>query len=260
MAETEILPSQKKRKLNLAWLIEILYKPSEVFKQVPAGTEFNWLTPLLAFTCTTLILVLLQGSIRQAAVTSGEIQYPPGFEFYTQEQQAQFIQALQATSSPVFTYLLPGITQLAGIWIGWMIVGGLLHLILTLLGGRGTTSVSLSLVAWASAPFILRDIIRIIYILITDQLIQTPGLAGFVPNSESQLFIYFAQLLSLIDIFLIWHTILLMIGARIATHISKKKAVIGVLTTILFVIAAQALLGYLIGLLSNLSVTRPFFF
>lgn len=260
MAETELPVLKKRRKLFFQWLVEILYRPGAVFNRITETTDTTWLTPLLAYTLTTIILVFLQGNIRQAAVQAGDIQYPPGFEFYTPEQQAQFLKALESTSSPVFTYVLPAIAQLTAIWIGWLIVGGLLHLILTLLGGRGSTSISISLVAWSSVPFILRDIVRIIYILITDQLIQMPGISGIVSTTGSSFTNYLIQLLSLVDIYLIWHTILLMIGARVATHISKKKAFFGVLITILLVVSIQALLIFGIGLLSNLTVSRPFFF
>jgi hypothetical protein len=260
MAESEVSMPRKRKKWFFPWLVEILYKPGQVFKRVSEEAESTWLTPLFVYTLTTLFLVILQGSIRQAAVLSGEIQYPTGFEFYTPEQQAQFLKALESTSSPVFTYVLPAIAQLAGIWLGWMIVGGLLHLTLTLLGGRGNTSISISLVAWSSVPFIIRDVVRILYVLVTDQLIQMPGISGFAPASETQFSGYATQFLSLVDIYLIWHIILLMIGARIATHISKKKAFFGVLVTMLAVISVQALIIFGISLLSNLTVSRPFFF
>lgn len=260
MTETEIPILVKRRRLFFPWLIEILYRPGVVFKRIADASVATWLTPLLMYTITTLILVILQGNIRQTAVLSGEIQYPPGFEWYTPEQQAQFLKALESTSSPVFTHVLPAIAKLAEIWVGWLIVGGLLHLILTLLGGRGSTSISISLVAWSSVPFILRDIVRIIYIVATDQLIQMPGLSGILQRSESAWINYLSEFLALVDIYFIWHIILLMIGARIATRISKKKAITGVLITIFLVTVIQALLIYGISLLSNLTVSRPFFF
>jgi hypothetical protein len=50
--------------------------------------------------------------------------------------QEQFMQAQQATQGPVFIYALPGFVAVLGVWIGWLLLSGLLHLALTLLGGR----------------------------------------------------------------------------------------------------------------------------
>lgn len=39
-------------------------------------------------------------------------------------------------------------------------MGGLLHLVLTMLGGRDSTGGALNIVAWAALPFALRDLVR----------------------------------------------------------------------------------------------------
>ena len=44
----------------------------------------------------------------------GEITYPPDYQYYTPEQQAQYMQAIQSTQGPVFVYVLPSI---ASYWV-----------------------------------------------------------------------------------------------------------------------------------------------
>jgi hypothetical protein len=190
----------------------------------------------------------------------GEVTYPPDFQYYTPEQQAQYMQATQSTQGPVFIYVLPAISSLLGVWIGWLILGGILHLITTLIGGRGSTVMSMNIVAWASLPIAVRAFIQIIYMLASKYLITSPGLSGFSPTGDSNLILYIGQFLKLIDIYIVWQIFLLILGVRISTSLSVAKSAIGVILTVLVILAMQAGLAYLGSLLGNLSITRPFFF
>lgn len=190
----------------------------------------------------------------------GEITFPPDYQYYTPEQQAQFMQATQSTQGPVFVYVLPAIASVIGVWIGWLILGGILHLVTTLFGGRGSTVMSMNIVAWASLPLALRALIQVIYILVTKNAISGPGLSGFSPTGDSGLLLFIGQILRLIDIYIIWQILLLILGVRTTTALSLTKSTIGVLLTIFVILVLQAGLAYLGILLGNLSITRPFFF
>jgi hypothetical protein len=218
-----------------------------------------WLTPMLILTVTTLIRVLVAGSITQAAAQSGQVSLPPDFQYYSPQDQAQFMQAAQATQGPVFVYVFPAVTALLGVWVGWLLVGGLLHLVLTLLGGRGDTSTAMNLVAWASLPIAVRDVVRILSMLSTHQLIQNTGLRGFAPAGDGNLALFLASILALIDIYLIWHFLLLVIGVRSGDGFTRGKSIGGVLLTLLLVISLQVLLGFLSAKLGGLTIVRPFF-
>jgi hypothetical protein len=205
--------------------------------------------------------VLLAGSIRQAAAASGNITLPPDFQWYSPEQQAQIMQAMQAMQGPVFTYVFPAIGALLAIWLGWLVLGGLLHLALTLLGGRGETGAAMNIVAWASLPYAIRDLVRIGSMLVDRQLIQSPGLAGFAPVSQtgpSDMNLYLAALFGLIDIYVIWQVILLVIGVRAANGLAPSKSVAAVLVVVLLVLGLQALLVFLGARFGATSVLRPF--
>jgi hypothetical protein len=206
------------------------------------------------------VRVLVAGSINTAAAQAGQVTLPPDFQYYSPQDQAQFMQAMEATQSPVFMYVFPAVSALLGVWIGWLLVGGLLHLVLTMLGGRGDTMGAMNLVAWSSLPFALRDLVRIVAALATDRVIQAPGLRGFAPAGDSTLIVFLAAFLALVDIYLIWHIILLVIGVRSSDGLSRGKALGGVLLTMLLVIVAQSLLGLLSAKLGGLTIVRPFFF
>jgi hypothetical protein len=190
---------------------------------------------------------------------AGEITYPPDYQ-YTPEQQAQYMQAVQSTQGPVFVYVLPSVASLLGVLTGWLILGGILHLVTTLFGGRGSTAMSMTIVAWASLPLALRALVQIIYMLFTKSIISNPGLSGFSPTGGSGLMLFVGQILRLIDIFIVWQILLLILGVRASTALSASKSAIGVIVTLCVILALQAGLGYLGSLLGNLSIARPFFF
>ena len=184
---------------------------------------------------------------------------PPDFQYYSPEQQAQFQQAMAATSSPVFLYVFPALVALSRVWIGWLLVGGLLHLVMTLLGGRGDTGAAMNLVAWAALPFALRDIVRIIAMLASQQLIASPGLSGFAPASEGFGPLFLVGLLGSVDIYLIWYSLLLVLGVRLGNGISRVKALSAVFLILILIFSAQAALVAFAGQLGGLTIIRPFF-
>jgi hypothetical protein len=66
-------------------------------------------------------------------------------------------------------------------------------------------------------------------------------------------------LLTRLDIFLLWHVILLIIGFALSDGLPRAKAVTGVVVLMLLALLAQAGLGTLASGFGGLAVQRPFF-
>ncbi len=240
-------------------VLTLFFKPRSTFQAV-AGNSGSWLTPMLVLTLLTLISVFASGWQQSQAAQSGQIPTPPDYQYWTADQQAQYMQSYQSRQGPVFLYGIPALTNLAGAWFGWLVLGGLLHLLVTLMGGRGDTSTSMNIVAWASLPIGLRELVRALYLFFTQHAIAKTGLSGFVDTSAGGASLFVASLLALVDLYLLWQIVLLIIGVRSATSIPAVKTVACVLTTMLLIVLAQALIGYGWASLGSLSITRPFFF
>src|SRR3990172_3894657 len=147
MAQTAAIPApDRPRRFHFDWLFPSLFRPRRTFAQIAGQSRAVWLTPLLVLTLTGLLQVAVAGPIKVAIAQSGQVDLPPDFQYYTPEQQAQFYQAQQATQGPVFIYAFPAILSVLGVWAGWLAVGGVLHLVLTLLGSRDSTAGALNLV------------------------------------------------------------------------------------------------------------------
>jgi hypothetical protein len=232
----------------------MLFRPRRGFQEMASESRATWLTPMLLLTLSAILVVVVAGYLRSRAAMMGEVPLPPDWQFWTPEMQNNYMQAQQATQGPVFLYVMPMVSALTGLWVGWLLLAALLHFGSTLLGGRGSMQSALNVVAWASLPFVLRDILRIVFMLTAGHPIVSPGLSGFTSTPG-----FVAQLLTRLDIFLIWHMILLVIGFALTDGLPRGKAMTGVVVVVLLVLFAQAGLGTLASSFSGLAVQRPFF-
>lgn len=214
----------------------------------------TWLTPMLLLSFTAILVVVVAGYLKSQAAMTGEVQLPPDWEFWTPEMQNNYMRAQQATQGPVFLYIMPMVSSLTGLWVGWLLLAALLHFGSTLLGGRGSMQSALNIVAWSSLPFAVRDILRVVFMLAAGHAIISPGLSGFTSTPG-----LVAQLLTRVDIFLIWQVVLLIIGFALTDGLARGKAVTGVVVVIILVLLAQAGIGALTSGFGGLAVQRPFF-
>jgi hypothetical protein len=248
------LERQPTRRFDFPRILSVLSHPRSTFAQMTAESRSSWLTPMLVLSLTALLVVLVAGYLKTRAAMMGEVQMPPDWQWWTPEMQNNYMQAQQATQGPIFMYVIPLVGAWTALWLGWVLVAGLLHLGSTLLGGRGSMQNALNIVAWGSLPFVIRDLLRVGYMLVAGHAISSPGLSGFATSPG-----FLPQLLSRLDIFVIWFIVLLIIGFAVADGLSRGKAVFGVVTVMLLILLAQAGLGSLTSGIGGQAVQRPFF-
>ncbi len=256
---TESTPSTPIRRFDLKQAFAFLLHPRQGFERIAGLEKPSWLTPMLVLSITLLLRVIVTGILRARAAAMGEVVLPPDWQWWTPDMQKNYIQAQQATQGPAFLYVIPSITGLAGLWMGWGIISGIFHLGSTLLGGRGKMSSALNVFAWASLPFAVRDILRIIFMLVERASIASPGLSGFVTGTEGGA-LFFASLLKHVDLFLVWHAFLLVLGFSRLDSLPRGKAVAVVVIVLALILAARGGLGMLSSSLGGMMINRPFFF
>ncbi len=260
MAEVAVSPVEPPRRFPLDWIPGVLFTPRQTMATIASQTRSVWFFPLFLLSLVAVIGVLVAGpiKIREAQMRGPEL--PENWQYLSPEQQAQIMQAYEATQKPVFIYVFPSFLAVGKVWTVWLVISGLLHLVLTMLGGRGSTTTTFNIVGWAGLPFAVREAVRIIAMLSTNQMIAHPGLSGFAPLGDERLNVFLTIFLELIDIYVLWYIALLVIGVRAATKVTSGKAFGGVFVTVLITLLLGALIQYGTSLLSNLNVVRPFFF
>lgn len=235
---------EPERRFRLDWLLPALIRPRPTFARIGAQAVSVWLAPLLILTVLAVGRAAVQGNLSLAAFSSGGFAPPPDVP-PEQLQQAQGF-----ANNPLFVYVFPALLAVGGVWVGWLLVGGLLHLLLTLFGGRGSTRSALNVVAWAALPFALRDLVRIVYMLATRSLIASPGLSGFAPEAAGVLTACFIGVFGQVDLYLIWHVLLISLGVRASDQLPQGRAVVVSALTVLLVTllaAAPAAIAAFIG-------------
>lgn len=259
MTETASLSLEPPRRFHFDWVLPALFRPRRTFARIAEQSGDVWLSPILIMMLAAVVHALVAGWLKQTAALGGVVDLPPDFQYWSPDQQNQFMQAQAAASGPVFLYVFPSILSALSVWVGWLVVVGLLHLVFTLLGARGTTRAAMNMVAWAGLPFAVRDLVRIGYMLAARQLIGHPGVSGFAPT-EGMGGLFLAEFLRLFDVYLLWHVLLLVLGVRVAETLPAAKAWGGVLITMGIVLVLQSLPGFAIAQFGGLNVIRPFFF
>jgi hypothetical protein len=249
--ELDETTQEQPRRLHFEWLLPTLISPRRTLEAIAQQPKAVWLTPLLVLSILTIVLALVAGPVRQQAAQMGNTALPEGFEYWSIEQQEAYMQTMQSTSGPMFTYVFPALGALLGIWINWLLLSILLHLGLTLVGSRSSSAASFNLVGWASLPLGLRSIVQGIAILSTQTLIRGQGLSGFITPAGG--FSTFASaLLGFVDIYFLWMVVLLLIGVRPISHLNRSKAWTITLFIVLLTLALRALPAFLAGQLGGL--------
>ncbi len=255
--DIEFEVERKPRKFIAQWFLPILFKPRKTIEEIAEKEHAVWIAPLVALMITALVLVLVSSPLVGQLSQGGTD--PEMFEYYSPEQQQQYQDAVNIGVSPVVTVVFPLIGKWIGIWLGWILLGSIFHLSLTLNGSRSSNRSALNIVAWSSVPFLLRDIIQIIAILVTKQLILQPGLSGFIAQDATGFMSYITALLALIDLYFIWQIVLMGMGAIKISGLKLGKAWLATLIAIVIFMILKALPGFIMVQINSLSPTRMFF-
>jgi hypothetical protein len=247
------------RRWRWDWILPLFFRPRKTLTAAADQEKGVWLLPLLLISLLVIFSVLASGPARLAELQMSSGETPPDFQWWTPEQQQQYFDTIQQSQGAVNLFVFPIIGKLIGVWLAWFLTGSILHLILTLSGSRSSNTSALNVVGWVSLPFALRGLLQGIVVLISKTPISAAGLSGFV-GSESAGAAFFGPLLALVDIFLIWHFILLLVAARPLSKLPRARAWLAVLFTLLILLALQAVPGFIANKMSGLSGTGSYFF
>jgi hypothetical protein len=256
---TESIPAGKPSfRAQLGWIPGFLFGPRARFASIVAEGGGLWLVPMTVLSTTALIYVVARGWVGARLAAMGETPLPIDWQYWTPDMQNQYMQAQQATQGPVFLYVIPALSALASLWLVWVLVGSLLRLTLTLLGGHNSAA-AMNIAAWAGLPFALRDLVRTAFVLIAQHPISSAGLSGFVAAPEGGALLFAQKMLVFADLFTIWYVLLLIIGVRAGNSISMGRAITAVAIVVGVIFAARAGLALVSSQFGGLMISRPFF-
>ncbi len=256
---TEIKEKSKKNPLHFEWILPVIFRPRKTVEKITSQEKSVWLTPLLVVSALIIIATLVAGPIKRNIIQMG-LNTPENFQYYSQEQQAQFMSAQANRTSPLFLYVFPIVTGLAGLWVTWFLLSSLMHLSLTLAGSRAQNVRSYNLAAWSLLPIGVRHLVQIVAMLATKTVVNNPGLSGFITGDLKGFTAFAAALLGLIDLYFIWQIILLLLGVGPLSSLKRSKAWPATAVSLLILTLLLSIPGFLSHALSGLTTSTPFFF
>lgn len=227
-------------------LLGVLFRPKATFGYLKDNHKKAWWLP--AF----LVLLLTIAPLWVASRPSPAAQsMPPDKMEMVTSVDPRIMEGVASEPSPSalasggFNILRFGGTVLGTI-VAWLLWGGALYLASVFLGRSSSFGQMFRLAVWTWLPYGLRGLVQAVYILMTGEAIVNAGFSGFIidksvtsliPPGPGQLAL--ASILGRVDVFMIWHVLLVSVALMTFTGLTHRKA----LTATLAIWIVFALVG-----------------
>jgi hypothetical protein len=225
----------------------IIDRPVATFQAVAVSSKwFMWAAPLLVLILSLVILVVVQTpyslDLAQQAAESQLAQMP--------EDQVEAARTGMEMMMSLPVMLATGI----GFGILFMIMAilaqaTLLYFMALVSGGELTFGAMFRMSVWSRLPMAIGALVQAGFTIIASRLIQYPGLSFFVAtgdlmqDSRNPLFV----LLGGLDLFWLWHLLLVVLGVAVVARFSRGKALVLTLVYAVLALAVTVLPVMLFG-------------
>lgn len=226
-------------------LVNIIDRPRATLQALGSQPRHRWILPL--------ILVII-GAICFSVVTAPYAEQEAIKQMQKQiatmspEQATQAEQQLKTFTSPVFLGITTGVAKVLTTVLFWALFAGVLYFVGLVSGGETTYGQVFAVIAWSWIPYILRDLVQAVYIAVTGQLLQYSGLSALVATGDQLKdgANYVFGLLSQMDVFLLWHLVLIGLGVSALNRFGRLKTLF-IVAVYLLVVLGVALIPILIA-------------
>jgi hypothetical protein len=246
-----------KENLHFNWVLPIFIHPKKAIKNIIEQEKPVWLTPLLILSVLVVLAGLVAWPIRRNAIIDG-FTMPQDFQYYSSEQQTQFMEAQASQSSALMTFIFPVLGSLIGLWIFWFLTSSILHMGHFISGSPTDKGGYFNLVAWVMSPFMVRQVIQILAMLISQKPISAAGLSGFVSGTGAGAG-YLAGILGQVDLYFIWMIVLLLLGIVPLSGLMKTKSWAVAAGTLLIMVLLMAVPQFIQSIISGFSSSGMYY-
>jgi hypothetical protein len=234
------------KKNVLALLLGVLFRPKVTFGYLKDNHKKAWWLPAL------LILLLTVSPLWAAARPSSAVTEMTNEKMEMRDgMDPQMLEGMppQFESPPPAANGL-NILKLGGAMLGtiaaWLLWGGALYLSSVFLGRSSSFGQMFRLAVWTWLPYGMRGLVQTVYILMTGEAIVNAGLSGFIiPQNAAAMIapgpgqLALASILGRVDVFMLWHVLLVSVALMAFTSLTRRKA----LTATLVIWVVFALVG-----------------
>lgn len=251
-SEAKLSKPQKAKNARVGWILQMFYKPRATMKKVAAEKESIRTIPLVFITIIVILAVLISAPVKKMQIEQGAT-IPEDFQWWSEDQQSQYLESQQNQTDPIFLYGFPFLTGIAGYLIVFMLLSNILYLVLTLAGSRGSKTRIANVVAWAMLPFGLREFVKFLNVGINKSFNENPGLSQLIDADSSGFMAYLRGVLGNIDAWYLLFVAFLIIGSLEISGLNKKKTILATLIAIGIILLLQGLPSFLSSMFGDLS-------
>ncbi len=238
------------RKNVIALMVGVLIRPKATFAYLKDNHKRVWWLPAILIVLLTLapLFVGSRQSSLDAGPVMGEAMLSSSKGVIVESKAMPGMEAPLTTSTSSATGILSLVMTVLGTPVAWLVWGGSLYLASVFLGRSSSFGQMFRLAVWTWLPYGIRGLVQTVYILVTGNAIANAGLSGFVVDKSVQSVISpgpgqlaLASILGRVDIYMLWHLLLVSVGLMAFTNLTRKKA----RTAVLAIWLVLALLGIL---------------
>lgn len=206
-------------------LIGVVDHPAEALEAV-AQRPRSWWLPAVLLALSMAGLIAVSQPYQLTIANERSAQMIERIAANLSEEEARVVRERSRPMTPAQYWLSAMGAGLAFAGLGWVLRGAVMHFSSMAAGGTSTFGPTFAVGVWSMLPFFVRDLLQIAYVLFRKQVIEHAGLAFLVASGDwmkdSRNLLY--GLLSNVDLFALWHVILLAIGLAVATRLTRGKA------------------------------------
>ncbi len=243
----------------LGSLIGMIIRPKRTFQALSQRTRTGWWVPAL------LTIVVLVATTYTYASAFAHVMYQQQLDLYEQtpEENRGFMPEPEFRMTPAISLVIRGGGETLSTLVTWLAWAGALTLAASLLGAPSLSfGRALAWFAWSSVPIVVRGIVQSVYMAVTKTPIYNAGLSGLIvdqtpppmvmgpqrrmPAIPTQGEVALASVLGHIDLFTIWHMLLLVTALIVCARWRRGRAwmtVIGIALLMVALGGGLAMLG-----------------
>jgi hypothetical protein len=275
MESTTATPNNKR--FHFEFLLPLFVHPRTTFEKI-VQKRGTWLTPLLIISLLTIARVMLVVPTAAAPampldmppdgrpVVPGKGQAPQGnyTPISTNPQKGGGgggegeIPPPDASGGSIAGNVVPAIGATISIWAGWFILSVLLYVGMVISGSNNSFTETLNLTAWASLPLAIRQVVMLVAALAAPSVTANPtGLSALSTSVAGPLGMFLTVFLKPIDVYLVWQTILIVVGLRQVSPLTLGRIVGITLSALVIYLVLAAMPGFLGTIFAQLTAPTP---
>jgi hypothetical protein len=212
-------------KMNvLQLLVSIIDRPAVTMSHMGKKPGWAWVMPALLVLVGLVVFSVVTApltselALRQAQQQLASL--PP-------QQAEQAATQVERFTSPPMVAAFSVVGGLVALVVIWLLGAGILYFLGLVAGGEANFAQSFAILTWSWLPYALRNLIMAAYVAYSGKLLN-PGLSSLVATGDQakDAANWLYGLLSQVDLFYLWHLILVIVGLAAVGRLSKVKATI----------------------------------